>query len=189
MILVIDNYDSFTYNLVQYIGELGRQVRVCRNDEISVEEAGEINPSHIVISPGPGEPKDAGVSNDLISAFAPTTPILGVCLGHQCIAAAFKGGISRAERLLHGKTSPIYHTSNGIFEGLPNTFEATRYHSLIVEETTLPECLKVVAYTSEGEIMGIRLQGLPVHGVQFHPESILSKHGKILLSNFLNSEG
>jgi anthranilate synthase/aminodeoxychorismate synthase-like glutamine amidotransferase len=189
VILIIDNYDSFTYNLVQYIGELGGQVEVFRNDEITVEQAGEINPSHIVISPGPGEPKDAGISSDLIAEFAPRTPILGVCLGHQCLAAAFEGEISRAERLLHGKTSPIYHTGDGIFEGLPNPFEATRYHSLIVEEGTLPECLKVVAYTSEGEVMGIRLKGRPVHGVQFHPESILTKHGKLLLSNFLNREG
>ena len=186
-IVVIDNYDSFTYNLVQYIGDLGKSVRVARNDEITPEDVLEMAPSHLVISPGPGEPGGAGTSIDIISRLAPGLPILGVCLGHQCIAAAFEGRVSRAERLLHGKTSAVYHTGGGIFQGIPSPFEATRYHSLIVEEDSLPECLKVTAYTSEGEVMGIKLKGLPVEGVQFHPESILTEHGRLLLSNFLNS--
>lgn len=187
MILVIDNYDSFTYNLVQYIGELGKEMKVFRNDQVSLNQAMDLNPSHLVISPGPGEPKDAGISNELITHFADKIPVLGVCLGHQCIAFAFKGEVSRADRLMHGKTSLIYHTGQGILQGIPNPFEATRYHSLIVKEDSLPECIKVTAYTSEGEVMGIKFKDQPVEGVQFHPESILTKHGKLLLSNFLNS--
>ena len=187
MILLVDNYDSFTYNLVQYIGELGKRIEVFRNDKISLMQAIKLNPSHLVISPGPGEPKDAGISNELITNFADKIPVLGVCLGHQCIAFAFKGEVSGAERLMHGKTSMIYHTGKGIFQGIPNPFEATRYHSLIVKEDSLPESIEVTAHTSEGEVMGIKLKNLPVEGVQFHPESILTKHGKLLLSNFLNS--
>ncbi len=187
MILVIDNYDSFTYNLVQYIGELGRPVKVFRNDEITHEEVLALKPSHLVISPGPGEPKDAGASIEIITHLASELPILGVCLGHQCIVAAFEGKISRADRLVHGKTSSVYHSGDGIFQGIPSPFEATRYHSLIAEEDSLPECLRVTAYTSEGEVMGVKLKDLPVEGVQFHPESILTEHGKLLLSNFLNS--
>jgi anthranilate synthase/aminodeoxychorismate synthase-like glutamine amidotransferase len=188
VILVIDNYDSFTYNLVQYLGELGKTIRTFRNDQISVEKAAELDPSHLVVSPGPGEPKDAGISTELIAYFADKIPILGVCLGHQCIAHAFEGEVSGAERLMHGKTSLIYHTGKGIFQGIPNPFEATRYHSLIVKEDSLPERIQVTAHTSEGEVMGIQLKDLPVEGVQFHPESILTKHGRLLLSNFLNSE-
>lgn len=187
MILVIDNYDSFTYNLVQYIGESGRRIKVCRNDEIDLKQAVELNPSHLIISPGPGRPEDAGISTQLVTHFADKIPVLGVCLGHQCIAFAFKGKIIRAERLMHGKTSSIYHTGKGVLQGMPNPFEATRYHSLIVKEDSLPECIKVSAHTSEGEVMGIKLKGLPVEGVQFHPESILTKHGRLILSNFLNS--
>ncbi len=185
MILVIDNYDSFTYNLVQYLGELGQQVRVERNDSLTLKAAIKLKPSRLVISPGPGGPEDAGISNALIKYFAEKIPILGVCLGHQCIAFAFKGEVSQAERLMHGKTSRIYHGGTGIFQGIPNPFEATRYHSLIVKEDSLPECIKVTAHTSEGEVMGIKLRGLPVEGVQFHPESILTEHGKLLLANFL----
>ncbi|MFQ6033214.1 MAG: anthranilate synthase component II, partial [Candidatus Zixiibacteriota bacterium] len=171
-----------------YIGELGKRIKVFRNDKISLKEAVEINPSHLIISPGPGEPKDAGISNELITHFADKRPILGVCLGHQCIAFAFKGEVCRAERLMHGKTSLIYHTGKSIFQGIPNPFEATRYHSLIVKDDSLPERIEVTAHTSEGEVMGIKLKDLPVEGVQFHPESILTKHGKLLLSNFLNTE-
>ncbi len=187
MILIIDNYDSFTYNLVQYIGELGKTLEVIRNDRITLEQATQLSPSHLIISPGPGEPRDAGISNELIMHFADKIPILGVCLGHQCIAYSLKGTVRVADRLMHGKTSLIYHASKGLFQGIPNPFKATRYHSLIVEEDSLPESIEVTAHTSEGEVMGIKLRDLPVEGVQFHPESILTKHGKLLLSNFLNS--
>jgi anthranilate synthase/aminodeoxychorismate synthase-like glutamine amidotransferase len=185
MILVIDNYDSFTYNLVQYLGELGAELVVRRNDAITLDEIRALSPSHIIISPGPGDPDDGGVSLDVIRAFHRTTPILGVCLGHQCIGAAFGGRVDRAPRLMHGKTSPIHHDGRGIFEGLPSPFTATRYHSLIVHQP-LPECLEIAAETAEGEVMALRHRTAPVIGLQFHPESILTEHGKEILDNFLN---
>ncbi len=185
MVLVIDNYDSFTYNLVQYLGELGEDVRVYRNDEITLGEIEALQPDHIVISPGPGVPQDGGISNDVIRAFGPTTPVLGVCLGHQCIGHVYGGEVSRAPRLMHGKTSSIYHNGNGLFNGIPSPFTATRYHSLIVEEA-LPEVLAVTAFTRDGEIMGLQHREYPVVGVQFHPESILTEHGKRILQNFLS---
>lgn len=184
MIAVIDNYDSFTYNLVQYLGELGCDVHVFRNDAITVEELAALKPSHIVISPGPGNPGDAGVSKDVIRELGPRIPILGVCLGHQCIGEAFGGQVVRAPRLMHGKTSPIYHYGENLFSGIPNQFAATRYHSLIVAEP-LPEVLQTTAFTAEGEVMGLRHKQYPIFGVQFHPESILTGHGKKLLQNFL----
>lgn len=185
MLLVIDNYDSFTYNLVQYFGELGAQMVVKRNDEISVAEIRDLAPERIVISPGPCTPKEAGISSEVIRTFGQSTPLLGVCLGHQCIGDVFGGEVVRAERLMHGKTSPILHTNQGVFAGLPNPFEATRYHSLIVRRETLPDCLEIIAETAEKEIMGLRHRELPIHGVQFHPESILTLEGKHLLQNFL----
>jgi anthranilate synthase/aminodeoxychorismate synthase-like glutamine amidotransferase len=186
MILVIDNYDSFTYNLVQYFGELGAELVVRRNDQTSLREIEELRPEKICISPGPGTPDDAGISNDLIREFGPRTPVLGVCLGHQCIGKVFGGEVVRADRLMHGKTSPILHEGDGVFRGLPIPFEATRYHSLIVRRETLPDELEVIAETSEREIMGLRHRRYPVHGVQFHPESIMTGEGKKLLANFLN---
>jgi anthranilate synthase/aminodeoxychorismate synthase-like glutamine amidotransferase len=185
MILMIDNYDSFTYNLVQYLGELGAQVEVHRNDRISLEQIGAMRPERIVLSPGPCTPAEAGICCDVIRAFGPTTPLLGVCLGHQCIGAAYGGRIVRAGRLMHGKTSPIHHDGQGLFADLPNPFEATRYHSLLIERESLPACLTVSAETAEGEIMGVRHRTHPVEGVQFHPESILTRAGKDLLRNFL----
>ena len=185
MLLVIDNYDSFTYNLVQYFGELGADPVVKRNDTISPEEIEKLKPTRIVISPGPGKPTDAGISMEVIRRMGPTIPILGVCLGHQCIAEVYGGKVVRADRLMHGKTSPIRHQGTGVFAGLPNPFEATRYHSLIVERSSVPACLQVTADTAEGEIMGLQHREFPVHGVQFHPESILSREGKDLLRNFL----
>ena len=185
MLLVIDNYDSFTYNLVQYFGELGADPVVKRNDAITPEEVGKLRPDRIVISPGPGTPGDAGISMEVIRKMAPTTPILGVCLGHQCIAEVYGGRVVRADRLMHGKTSPIRHEGGGVFAGLPSPFEATRYHSLIVEKSSVPACLRITADTAEGEIMGLQHREFPVHGVQFHPESILSREGKNLLGNFL----
>lgn len=184
MIAVIDNYDSFTYNLVQYLGELGADVQVYRNDAVTVGELAALNPSHIVISPGPGEPDDAGISNQAIRELGPQIPILGVCLGQQCIGQAFGGHVGRAARLMHGKTSPIYHYGEDLFIGLPSPFDATRYHSLIVCEP-LPTELKVTAFTREGELMGLRHRSLPIYGVQFHPESILTTYGKQILHNFL----
>jgi anthranilate synthase/aminodeoxychorismate synthase-like glutamine amidotransferase len=185
MLLVIDNYDSFTYNLVQYFGELGADPVVKRNDAIKPEEVEKLRPERIVISPGPGTPSDAGVSMEVIRQMGKATPILGVCLGHQCIAEVYGGKVVRADRLMHGKTSPIRHEGSGVFAGLPNPFEATRYHSLIVEKVSVPACLRVTAHTGEGEIMGLQHREFPVHGVQFHPESILSREGKDLLRNFL----
>jgi anthranilate synthase/aminodeoxychorismate synthase-like glutamine amidotransferase len=185
MILVIDNYDSFTYNLVQYLGELGAEIHVARNDEVSLQEIRDLDPERIVISPGPGDPDDGGISNEVIREFGPTIPLLGVCLGHQCIGHVYGGVVTRAPRLMHGKTSPVYHNGSGVFNGVPSPFNATRYHSLIVEEP-LPDCLQVIAFTSEGEVMGLRHKDYPVVGVQFHPESILTEHGKRILSNFLN---
>lgn len=187
MIAVIDNYDSFTYNLVQYLGELGAEVCVFRNDAIAVEELDALDPTHIVISPGPGTPDDAGISREVIRQLGPRRPILGVCLGHQCIGEVFGGRVVRAPRLMHGKTSPIYHYGDGLFLGLPKPFEATRYHSLIVDEP-LPPDLALTAFTKEGEVMGLRHRVYPIFGVQFHPESILTEHGKQLLRNFLAVE-
>ncbi len=184
MIAVIDNYDSFTYNLVQYLGELGAEVRVFRNDAITVEELDALEPSHIVISPGPGDPSEAGISRQVIRELGARRPILGVCLGHQCIGDAFGGRVVRADRLFHGKTSPIYHYGEGLFRGLPSPFEATRYHSLIVAEP-LPDELEVTAFTTDGEVMGLRHRRHPIFGVQFHPESILTQGGKQVLQNFL----
>ncbi len=185
MVLVIDNYDSFTYNLVQYLGELGEDVRVYRNDRITLEEIAALKPDHIVISPGPGTPDDGGISNEVIRAFGPTTPVLGVCLGHQCIGHVFGGVVSRAPRLMHGKTSSVYHNGHGLFNGVPSPFTATRYHSLIVEEA-MPESLAVTAFTRDGEVMALQHREYPVVGVQFHPESILTEHGKRILQNFLS---
>ncbi len=184
MILVIDNYDSFTYNLVQYLGELGAEPVVRRNDAATPAEIRALVPSHIVISPGPGTPDDGGISLDVIREFHTTTPILGVCLGHQCIAAAFGGRVGRAPRLMHGKTSPVYHDQRGILSGVPSPFNAMRYHSLVVYEP-LPDCLEVTAFTDEGEVMALRHKTAPVVGLQFHPESILTEHGKEILRNFL----
>jgi len=185
MLLMIDNYDSFTYNLVQYLGELGEDVRVYRNDKITLQQIEELGPSRIVISPGPCTPNEAGVSVETIRQFAGRMPILGVCLGHQSLGVAFGGEVIRAQRLMHGKTSMISHDGKTIFHGLPNPFEATRYHSLLVNPKNLPDCLEVSAKTAEGEIMGLRHRTLAVEGVQFHPESILTKAGKDLLRNFL----
>ena len=184
-VLLIDNYDSFTYNLAQYLGELGADLLVRRNDAISLEEVGRLAPTHIVISPGPGTPDDGGVSNEVIRTFGADIPVLGVCLGHQCIGQVYGGQVSRAPRLMHGKTSPVYHRGKGLFAGVPSPFRATRYHSLIVEEP-LPEVLAVTAFTSEGEVMGLQHREHPVVGVQFHPESILTEHGKRILHNFLD---
>ncbi|MGA1868111.1 MAG: anthranilate synthase component II [bacterium] len=185
MILMIDNYDSFTYNLVQYCGELQQEIIVYRNDRISLDEVKKLKPERIIISPGPGVPEKAGVCVDVIKRFGSHIPILGVCLGHQCIAYAYGAEIVRARRLMHGKSSHIYHDKQSIFKGLKNPFEAIRYHSLIVSSASLPACLKVTAKTQEGEIMGIRHATYPMEGVQFHPESILTEHGKKLLENFL----
>lgn len=185
MLLVIDNYDSFTYNLVQYLGELGEEMAVHRNDQITLKEIEKMRPSKIVISPGPCTPKEAGISVELIRRFGPEIPILGVCLGHQAIGEAFGGEVIRAPRLMHGKTSMIEHDGRSIYRDLPNPFEATRYHSLIIRRENLPEVLEVSAWTQEGEIMGVRHKSLPVEGVQFHPESILTQAGKDLLKNFL----
>ena len=185
MLLVIDNYDSFTYNLVQYFGGLGCDVVVKRNNEISLDQIRALKPERICISPGPGTPDDAGISNEVVREFGRELPLLGVCLGHQCIAAVFGGKIVRAPRLMHGKTSEIEHNGTGVFSGLPNPFEATRYHSLIAEPESFPAELEVTAETREGEIMGLRHREFPIHGVQFHPESILTVDGRSLLENFL----
>ncbi|NQT90257.1 MAG: aminodeoxychorismate/anthranilate synthase component II [Candidatus Omnitrophica bacterium] len=187
MILLIDNYASFTYNLAQYLGELGARLKVVRNDKITIAAIKRLKPKHIVISPGPGRPDDAGISKAVIKAFAGKIPILGVCLGHQCIAEVFGGRIRRAKRLMHGKTSLIYHNRKEIFKGIKNPFEATRYHSLIAERKSLPKALEMIAETKEKEVMAIRHIDLPVWGVQFHPESILTKDGKKLLNNFIKS--
>jgi len=186
MMLVLDNYDSFTYNLVQYFGELGVEMTIKRNDEITIDEIRALNPDRICISPGPCTPKEAGISNGVIRTFGEKTPLLGVCLGHQCIGDVFGGDVVRAGRLMHGKTSPILHDGKGIFADLPNPFEATRYHSLLVKRETFPDVLEISAETAEKEIMGLRHKKFPIHGVQFHPESILTLEGKKLLQNFLN---
>ncbi len=182
---MIDNYDSFTYNLVQYLGELGEDIRVFRNNKIAVKEIEDMSPDRIVISPGPCTPKEAGISVETIRHFAGRLPILGVCLGHQSIGAAFGGEIIRAPRLMHGKTSLIHHDGKNLFEGLPNPFEATRYHSLLISKESMPDCLVITAWTDEGEIMGVRHKDFVIEGVQFHPESILTVVGKDLLKNFL----
>jgi len=187
MLLMIDNYDSFTYNLVQYLGELGADVRVMRNDQISVSEIANLKPEHIVISPGPCTPNEAGVSVETIQKLGGQFPILGVCLGHQSIGQAYGGKIVRAKQLMHGKTSMIQHGGQGVFAGLPNPFEATRYHSLVIERASVPDVLEVTAWTDDGEIMGVRHKSLPIEGVQFHPESILTQHGHQLLANFLKN--
>lgn len=185
MILVIDNYDSFTYNLVQVMGEMGAEIRVERNDQITLDDVRAIQPSHIVISPGPGDPDDSGVSLDVLRYMGETTPVLGVCLGHQCIGQVYGGVVARAPHLMHGKTSMVYHNDEGLFAGVPNPFEATRYHSLIVLEDTVPDCLSITARTEDGLIMGLQHKELAVYGVQFHPESILTTYGPRILQNFL----
>ncbi len=187
MLVLIDNYDSFTYNLVQYFGELGADIRVYRNDQISLNELIALKPDHLVISPGPGEPlKDGGVSPEAVKYFTGKVPVLGVCLGHQCIGAVYGGRIIGAKKLMHGKTSLIYHNKKDIFRSIPNPFEATRYHSLILERKTLPTCLEITAWTKDLEIMGLKHKDYPLWGVQFHPESILTKVGKNILANFLS---
>ena len=186
MLLMIDNYDSFTYNLVQYLGELGEEIEVFRNDKISIEEIEKLNPEVLVISPGPGTPQDAGISLEVIQHFTGKIPILGVCLGHQCIGESFGGKIVSAPTLMHGKTSSIHHTGKELYKDIPNPFEATRYHSLIIERESLPACLEINAWTEEQEIMGVRHKEEPLFGVQFHPESILTREGKVLLNNFLH---
>ncbi|OWA33205.1 aminodeoxychorismate/anthranilate synthase component II [Saccharibacillus sp. O16] len=186
MILVIDNYDSFTYNLVQYLGELGEEVIVRRNDEIDLAGIRELNPDHLLLSPGPCTPNEAGITLEVIQAFKGEIPILGVCLGHQAIGQAFGGRVIRAERLMHGKTSPVLHEEASVFEELPSPLTAARYHSLIVERDSLPDCLEITAWTSEGEIMGLRHREYPIEGVQFHPESIVTEHGHKMLARFLN---
>ncbi|WP_395621511.1 anthranilate synthase component II [Dokdonella sp.] len=191
MLLMIDNYDSFTFNLVQYFGELGEEVRVIRNDALDLAGVRALDPSAIVISPGPGTPDDAGISLEVLAALSGVVPIFGVCLGHQAIGQAFGGKVVRARSIMHGKTSPIHHDGRGVFAGLPNPFEATRYHSLVVEQASLPKCLEVSAWTenadgSRDEIMGLRHRSLAVEGVQFHPESILTQHGHAMLRNFLD---
>ena len=186
MLLMIDNYDSFTYNLVQYLAEIGQEVEVVRNDKISIEEINKLNPQYIVISPGPCTPNEAGISLELIEAFKGKIPILGVCLGHQSIGQAFGGSIIHAQTIMHGKTSKISHNNKGVFKGIKNPFIATRYHSLVIEKQTLPNCFDITAWTDDNEIMGIKHKELAIEGVQFHPESILSEHGHDLLKNFLD---
>lgn len=185
MILIIDNYDSFTYNIVQELGELGAEIEVRRNDQITLDEIREMNPTHIIISPGPGFPKDAGISRDVIREFGETIPLMGVCLGHQCIGEVYGGKVVHAPELMHGKTSPVYHKGDAFFTGVPQPFTASRYHSLVVEEESLPEALEIIAFTEDGEIMGVRHKEFPVIGVQFHPESILTESGMRILQNFL----
>ena len=186
MLLMIDNYDSFTYNLVQYLAEIGQEVKVVRNDKISIEEINKLNPQYIVISPGPCTPNEAGISLELIEAFKGKIPILGVCLGHQSIGQAFGGKIIHAQTIMHGKTSKIFHNNKGVFRGIKDPFVATRYHSLVIEKQTLPNCFDITAWTDDNEIMGIKHKELAIEGVQFHPESILSEHGHDLLKNFLD---
>ncbi|MGG3523136.1 aminodeoxychorismate/anthranilate synthase component II [Bacillus pseudomycoides] len=187
MILMIDNYDSFTFNLVQFLGELGQELIVKRNDEITISDIEQMKPDFLMISPGPCSPNEAGISMDVIKYFAGKIPIFGVCLGHQSIAQVFGGNVVRADRLMHGKTSLMYHDGKMIFADIPNPFTATRYHSLIVKKETLPECLEVTSWTEEGEIMALRHKTLPIEGVQFHPESIMTSHGKELLQNFIRN--
>jgi len=188
MLLMIDNYDSFTYNLVQYLGELGEEVKVVRNDDLGVDAIEQLAPERIVLSPGPCTPNEAGVSLAVIERFKGRVPILGVCLGHQAIGQAFGGKVVRAKTLMHGKVSRVHHSGEGVFRGLPTPYDATRYHSLAIERASCPDELEVTAWTEDGEIMGVRHRSLPVEGVQFHPESILTQHGHALLRNFLNEE-
>jgi len=185
MLVMIDNYDSFTYNLVQYLGELGEDVKTFRNDAISIQEIYELKPDRIMVSPGPCTPNEAGISLNVISEFAGKLPLMGVCLGHQSIGQAFGGKVVHAQEIMHGKTSEVFHANIGVFEGLPSPFQVTRYHSLVLEKKSLPDCLEVTAWTDDGEIMGVRHKELKVEGVQFHPESILTEHGHALLNNFL----
>jgi len=185
MLVVIDNYDSFTYNLVQYFGELGAEMKVLRNDAVTIDELRDLKPKRICVSPGPCTPNEAGISCEVIEAFGRELPIFGVCLGHQSIGQVYGGEVVRAKELMHGKTSMIHHEGKSVFKGLPDPFEATRYHSLIVKKETLPDCLEVTAWTEDGMIMGLKHKELNVHGVQFHPESILTNHGKQILQNFL----
>ncbi|MCX7721505.1 MAG: aminodeoxychorismate/anthranilate synthase component II [Verrucomicrobiae bacterium] len=185
MVLVIDNYDSFTYNLVQYLDELQVEMQVFRNDQITLDQIRALNPERILLSPGPCTPREAGISNDIIRVFGPTTPLLGVCLGHQCIGHVFGGEVVVNYRLMHGKVSPIKHNGKELFEGMPNPFLATRYHSLVIKRETLPDCLEITAESDEGEIMGVRHKQYPIWGVQFHPESILTENGRRILENFL----
>lgn len=185
MVLVIDNYDSFTYNLVQYLGEMDVQMQVLRNDEITLEAARAMQPERVLVSPGPCSPREAGLSNQIIREFGGRVPVFGVCLGHQCIGHVFGGNVVVNYRMMHGKTSPIHHDGQGLFEGMPNPFAATRYHSLVIERASLPDCLQVTAWTDEGEVMGVRHKELCIHGVQFHPESILTESGRGILRNFL----
>ncbi len=185
MVLVIDNYDSFTYNLVQYLGELQVELQVFRNDQITLEQIWQLKPERILISPGPCTPREAGISNDIIRTFGPSIPVFGVCLGHQCIGHVFGGEVVVNYRLMHGKVSPIKHNGKELFEGMPNPFLATRYHSLVIKRDTLPECLEITAESDEGEIMGVRHKQYPIWGVQFHPESILTENGRRIVENFL----
>lgn len=185
MVLVIDNYDSFTYNLVQYLGEMGVEMEIYRNDQITIDRIEALQPERILISPGPCSPRESGLSNDIIRTFGPRVPTLGVCLGHQCIGHTFGGNVIVNYRMMHGKTSLIRHDGQDLFAGMPNPFSATRYHSLVIERRSLPSCLEITAETEEGEIMGVRHKTLPIWGVQFHPESILSENGRLILSNFL----
>jgi anthranilate synthase component 2 len=189
MILLIDNYDSFTYNLFQYLSELGEKVEVVRNDKTNIEDIEKITPERLVISPGPSTPLNAGISNDAIKRFSPLMPVLGVCLGHQCIGYSYGGLVGRAKRIMHGKSSLIYHNSTGVFSGLPNPFSAIRYHSLVVKREGLPDCFEITAWTDDDEIMGLRHKEYPVEGVQFHPESFMTEVGKDLLRNFLKDGG
>jgi anthranilate synthase/aminodeoxychorismate synthase-like glutamine amidotransferase len=185
VLLVIDNYDSFTYNLVQYLGEMQVEMRIYRNDQVSVEQVRALKPERILISPGPCSPRESGLSNEIIRTFGPRIPTFGVCLGHQCIGHVFGGNVIVNYRMMHGKTSPIKHNGKDLFEGMPNPFAATRYHSLVIERGSLPECLELTAETEEGEIMGVRHKQFPIWGVQFHPESILTENGRQILRNFL----
>ncbi|MCU0772683.1 MAG: aminodeoxychorismate/anthranilate synthase component II [Verrucomicrobia bacterium] len=185
MILVLDNYDSFTHNLVQYLGELNVSMRVVRNDKITLDEIRALDPERILVSPGPCSPREAGIANEVILTFGPTRPLFGVCLGHQCIGHAFGGKVIVNYRLMHGKTSLVKHNGQDLFEDMPNPFAATRYHSLVIERSSLPDCLEITAETDEGEIMGVRHREYPIHGVQFHPESILTDHGRTIMANFL----
>ena len=185
MILVIDNYDSFTYNLVQYLGELKVEMQVHRNDQIAIDKIRELKPERILVSPGPCSPRESGLSNEIIREFGPKVPLFGVCLGHQCIGHTFGGNVIVNYRMMHGKTSPIKHNGKDLFEGMPNPFAATRYHSLVIQRDSLPDCLEVTAETEEGEIMGVKHKEFPIWGVQFHPESILTENGRQILKNFL----
>jgi len=186
MMLIIDNYDSFTYNLVQYLGEMNVDMQVHRNDQISLDQIESLNPERILISPGPCSPRESGLSNDIIRNFGPKVPLFGVCLGHQCIGHTFGAEVVVNYRMMHGKTSPIRHNERDLFRAMPNPFAATRYHSLVIKRESIPDCLEVTAQTDEGEVMGIRHKNLPIWGVQFHPESILTENGRTILRNFLN---